>query len=416
MSQSLFREEAVAQQLDRLHGDVLLLPSLRLSVVAGFLVIIVTAAVILLFTMSYARKETVVGWLEPTEGVVRIYPEGEGIIADTLVANGDYVEKGQPLVKISNELTMADGVGLDERMMEEYIKQREYFTEQLNSTENLANLRVTEQAREVDAHEADLQFLNQEVSILEKRKHLQAMRVERSRRMLDKGHLSQTEYHTVVEQHLALESELKRLQREKNAKQTSLDQLLVEKNRMAEEYRIQASTIKSQISELSQKINSSERNREYVITADRNGIVSNLQAERGLRVSQSHPLLSLLPEDGKLRITLIAPVRASGFINPEQAIRIKYDAFPFQKFGAYEAVVDNVSRSIVLPNELQSAPVPFNEPVYVIAAHLKDENVVAYGGQVPLKAGMTLSADITLEDRTLMEWIFEPILSLRGAL
>ncbi len=416
MSQPLFREEAVAQQLDRLHGDVLLLPSVRISVVAGFLIFIVTAAVILLFTMSYSRKETVVGWLEPNEGVVRIYPEGEGIIAETLVANGDFVEKGQPLVKISNELTMADGVGLDERMMEEYIKQREYFTEQLESTENLAGLRITEQAREVDAHKADLEFLNQEVSILEKRKHLQSMRVERSRRMLDKGHLSQTEYHTVVEQHLALESELKRLQREKNAKQTSLDQLLVEKNRMAEEYRIQASTIKSQISELSQKINSSERNREYVITADRNGIVSNLQAERGLRVSQSHPLLSLLPEDGKLRITLIAPVRASGFINPEQAIRIKYDAFPFQKFGAYEAVVDHISRSVVLPNELQSAPVPFNEPVYVISAHLKDDNVVAYGGHVPLKAGMTLSADITLEDRTLMEWIFEPILSLRGGL
>ncbi len=42
------------------------------------------------------------------------------------------------------------------------------------------------------------------------------------------------------------------------------------------------------------------------------------------------------------------------------------------------------------------------------------QSISAYGQSVPLQPGMTLSADIVLEERSLLSWLFEPIISLKG--
>lgn len=94
---------------------------------------------------------------------------------------------------------------------------------------------------------------------------------------------------------------------------------------------------------------------------------------------------------------------------------MRYDAFPYQRFGLYKGEVTQYSKSILLPNEV-STPVPVNEPVYQVHVKLASQAVSAYGAEVPLQSGMLLSADIVLEQRSLLNWLFEPILSLRGRL
>ena len=45
---------------------------------------------------------------------------------------------------------------------------------------------------------------------------------------------------------------------------------------------------------------------------------------------------------------------------------------------------------------------------------LPAQAIDAYGKPEPLKAGMQVEADILLDRRRLIEWIFEPLLSLSG--
>jgi membrane fusion protein len=56
------------------------------------------------------------------------------------------------------------------------------------------------------------------------------------------------------------------------------------------------------------------------------------------------------------------------------------------------------------------------EPVYRIDVELERQTVAAGGQEVPLRPGMLVNADILLEKRTVFEWIFEPVLELRGRL
>ena len=54
------------------------------------------------------------------------------------------------------------------------------------------------------------------------------------------------------------------------------------------------------------------------------------------------------------------------------------------------------------------------EPLYRIKAELMEQSIDAYGKREPLQAGMQVEADIRLDRRRLIEWIFEPVLSLAG--
>lgn len=154
--------------------------------------------------------------------------------------------------------------------------------------------------------------------------------------------------------------------------------------------------------------------RAYVIKSPRAGYINNLQVRIGHQATTQQPLLTVVPKEASLTAHLLVPVAAAGFVEKGQSIRIRYDAFPYQKFGLYSGVVADISTSVLLPNELRDAPISTQVPTYRLTATLDQTSVSAYGNTLELKSGMTFSADVRLAERSLLEWLLEPILSLKG--
>jgi membrane fusion protein len=104
---------------------------------------------------------------------------------------------------------------------------------------------------------------------------------------------------------------------------------------------------------------------------------------------------------------------------------LRYQAFPYQKFGHHVGHVLAVSRTPLHASELAALPLAETsrkgtnggaaaEPKYRITVSLDKQAVQAYGQAQPLAAGMQLEADVLLDRRRLIEWIFEPLLSVTG--
>jgi len=53
-------------------------------------------------------------------------------------------------------------------------------------------------------------------------------------------------------------------------------------------------------------------------------------------------------------------------------------------------------------------------PIYRITVALTRQTAVAYGKAVPLQPGMQLEADVLIEKRRLIEWVFDPLFTLTG--
>jgi len=104
---------------------------------------------------------------------------------------------------------------------------------------------------------------------------------------------------------------------------------------------------------------------------------------------------------------------------------LRYQAYPYQRFGHYEGVVTSVSRAALSPGELPAQLAGLTsltglvagsatEPIYRITVSLTSQTVTAYGAQVPLQAGMALEADVSLERRRLFEWMLDPLYAVTG--
>jgi membrane fusion protein len=145
-------------------------------------------------------------------------------------------------------------------------------------------------------------------------------------------------------------------------------------------------------------------------------VISSLLLKPGQMVTAGQSLLSLLPAGSVLQAQLLVPSRAVGFIEPGSRVVLRYQAFPYQKFGQHFGHVAEVSRSALSPAEVTaltgSEPQQNQEPLYRVQVTLDSQAVWAYGKAEGLRPGMALDADVLMERRRLIEWVFEPLYGL----
>jgi len=215
------------------------------------------------------------------------------------------------------------------------------------------------------------------------------------------------------------QSRLQALERDALVAQRELATTLREIENTRVRYANQNGLLERGVSSAQQELTEVEARRRVVITAPESGRATLVSGEAGQSVDTTRPLLNLVPSDAKLEVRLYAPSRTMGFVRPGDAVLLRYQSFPYQKFGQHEGVVASVSNNAVTSTELagfQIPDVPPGEPVYAIVVTLKAQNVTAYGKQWPLSAGMRLDADILQETRRLWEWMLEPLYSITGSM
>jgi len=90
-------------------------------------------------------------------------------------------------------------------------------------------------------------------------------------------------------------------------------------------------------------------------------------------------------------------------------ISLRYTAFPYQKFGQHTAIVREIAQSATEISDNKKS-----ERKYRVLLDLQQININYYGKLVELMPDMELEADILLSKKNVFEWIFEPLLALRG--
>lgn len=411
----LFRTHAIESQKNRLHGNVMLLPRLSHTLLTLIIFAWVCAGLIWLVNGQYARKETVTGWLEPKEGEIKVYSSSaKGEVSNVLVSEGQQVVKGQTLIIINGARYMQKGMSLESQLYKNLEQQNNLLLSQQKRLSFIHQQSMGEARLQLASTEQNLSRLSKQIDVLKTRIKMKWTRVQQLKQVSDAGHVAKLELENSIEHHLNLESDLQQFFREKISLQESLKLIESSLALMPKQHLNQMDDLVQKRSAISQKMLELDSQRSQTVRAPISGTVANLKALSGKKPSPSTPLMTILPENPEVEANLLVPVRAVGFLRAGQKIEIRYDAYPYQKFGLHTGNVRLVSDSVSLPAELGPVPVQTQEPVYLVKAKLNSDTVLAYGQRLKLKSGMTLNADIKLGKRTLLEWLLEPFISLRG--
>ncbi len=410
MTKSLFRQEAIEAQRAKIWGEVTLYLPLSLTVMTVFLVVCVAGIAFFVATESYARKEHAPGFLAAKLGIANIVAPRTGTIAVLHVKEGQFVEKGAPLITVNMEQASESGVGIDTAMLTNLHQQRDRLNDQID-------LEKRRMVAETERLQGEIAGLAEDIKALQVEQKVQAQRTVVAKDQLDpiiglvqKGYASQVElkkrqdnYLSFQQQQLSLERTIAEKQRDMAEKQNGLKQLPIASSR-------QISQLRASIDDIDFKASQMDGQRAYLITAPKSGRVSALQAWVGKVLETNLPQMSIVPEGDTLSAEIFVPARAIGFVAPGQTVHINYTSFPYQQFGFAEGTVEDVSHTLLKPDQ-SVGPLTFGAPAYRVTVALKRQTIAAYGKDVPLQADMQLDADIILDRRNLLSWLFDPLLA-----
>ena len=292
---------------------------------------------------------TVKGRLVPQRGGVEVKSPVSGQLDKVLAKSGQQVKKGEVLLRFdvkaakAQEKTLGQQLKLEEKRLTDQLisnnQRQETLKRTINLTERILN-KLTPLER--DGAISEIQILQQYNQLETQRDELIQLRNRR--------------------QELITESKTRLAQL-----QGSLEQV---RNRLLNEF------VKAPIS----------------------GTVFELKPDNNQYVTtNAEPLLKIVPK-GDLGGEVNVGNKDIGFIRTGQSVKVRVDSFPYTEYGEINGTISDIGADALPPNNIiRTYHFPLNINLSRSSLQTKD------GTLIPLQSGMTITTNLKLRDRRLIE-------------
>ncbi|MBN6111956.1 HlyD family secretion protein [Xanthomonas bonasiae] len=409
----LFRKEAIDAQRRGWLGEISLAQPVRFWLSAVFAAMAAFSIISFLCFGEYSRRSRVFGELVPDLGLSTVVAPSAGVVARLDVEEGDQVQRQDGLLTVNVPRVTSSGQDAAFTLIEAQRARitsvgamSEFQDRQLAAQQEGARAQRSAMMRELSQIESEIQTRGEQVRIGRET-------VARYRSVEDEHYVSLVQINQQEQSMLEMINAQQALQRQATSLRRNLAEL---EQRLAEipEQRLSAKAATDRdLAALKQETVRMEADGELLIRAPVTGLVASRLVEAGQAVQAGQPILSLLPSGSELRAQLLVPSSAIGFVKKGDRVLLRYQAYPYQKFGTHLGTVIRISRSALTVTQEQGDS---KQSVYRVLVSLDQQGVLAYGKTEPLRPGMQLEADIMGERRKLYEWLLEPLYSVTGRL
>lgn len=400
------RPDAEAQENWSFQQPVLLSPSNRPRSVIVWCCVGGTALLLVWSVLAPLGESVAVqGKLRPSRRIKLVEAPVAGVIEAVLVKEGEAVQSGQQLLRFDlrqarSQLTAATAIRArllsDNRIVAAALEERSdpglTVNQQLQLQNQTAQLRSS---RTVAAEE--LKQSRQRLAGLRQSWVTASDIARRFRRLARDGAVSAVQELQTQDTANQLHSQILEEERAIDRLQANLEQVQAAP---AAELRGRIETNLRQISELDGQIRQARLQLQYgQLHAPLAGVVFDLQVSPRSVVESGVTLLALVP-GGTLEARVLVPSRVIGFIRTGMQANLSLDTFPANDYGRLPAVVRGIGSDALTPEEMRSAlGAEATGLFYPVVLQLQRQHLQAGRRRVPLKAGMTLTADIQLRQR-----------------
>lgn len=404
---TLFRPEVARARTDRLPGSVNISNPIKWQIVTALLAFIVAATAIFLSLASYARVETVRGVVALDKGVVEIVPSRPGILTSLNVEDGDRVEAGQVLAEIKLEDNLLGG-GQVSSGMDAATRDQENL---LAAQRGLLRARAKAERGRLEAQIAglneELQSLSNQIADQKRLIEVAQGDLEKAQTVAVDGFITRRDIDLREATLLSRRQQLSQLQQNYSNRLAaiSIAQETIAESQIAVETDL-ANTRSSQAL-LAQQAIRTDTAKGYALVSPVEGTVTARTARLGQWMQQGS-LMTIVPSDATPIVELYVPSSAAGFIDTGQTLRVAVDAFPYAQFGTVDAVIDEISRTTLPTSGSEN-----DGPAYLVTGRLSRPWIDAFGKRQYFTPGMSLTARIVIEQRSLFEWLFEPLYAIQ---
>jgi HlyD family secretion protein len=370
--------------------------------------------------------------ITPEGSSIVIQPIETSIIRSIQVRIGEVVKKGQRLIRLDPTFVQADSSQLQERVrsldaqiarLEAELAGRETYTvsgdagdsalqerlfreKHANYTNRLAamNEALVATRAEMQTNARDQVVLANRLKTLSEIEDMQAQ-------MLGDGHGARLGVLVARERRQEVERDLVRArnhQAELDSRlaqgRADMDAFVSEWTQRAYEELVGARRERSQAFELLQK---AQRRQELVeLRAPQDGVVLDIAKRSvGSVVREAEPLMTLVPVKAKLEAEIQIDTRDIGYVSSGNRVRVKIDAFPYQKHGTLDGELRLISEDVFPSDQSDQVSTAFH---YLGRVSVGEMSLKSVASDMRLLPGMTLSAEVVVGKRTVISYFTYP--------
>ncbi len=344
--------------------------------------------------------------LVPARGSDPIKATRPGIVNQIFVSEGQVVKQGEVIATLKSESagdraaemmtvqTQLAGAG------ESFINAKAKFTAQtLSEEQELRKLaaRVEHLENLITLKRGQLTLLKQMAESYEKlyRQGL-ASRAQWTERQLEVANL-QAELEKLIAEQQETRSTIEKLKLDGAAHRAEFKE--VERT-----YREATATNEIRVAALKAGLTGSDGN-QLQLTAPCAGTIMRLYVKNsGAVLHEGETVAELVCGDEMLRAELKIPEGGVGKLKTGQGVKLKYDAFPYQRYGVRYGRVAWLSPATVETKDGAS---------FKAHVEIRDGEMLVQGESQRLSAGMSGKAEIVIGNRSLIEYLFEPLRQLK---
>ncbi len=394
VSLPLFRPEAVeARQISSL-GTLVVVPS-RFGALASICGLAFLLAVVAAFLFgSYVDKVNLTGIVVAERGVVRLAANADGIVKQVLVSQGQVVTKGQILFVLGLPDESGAGPtlqqllsGLDDRRTRLRWRLQQY-EQQEAATRGLADQNIELRRRQISAIENEMAILTRRVTA--------AADIRNRYQVLLKQNFVTIATMQAAEEALAdAQLRLSSLGRDKSQLEAQIDQSQFDRGQLPGQFLEEHNNLLREMSQVDSDIADLEARKSRVIRAPIAGVIASLDATQGEVLTTAKALGSIVPTGSRMAVDLRAPTNAVGRLAVGQSVWLRFDAFPYQRYGQFHGIVQEIANTAT-----QETKDTKDEPYYRVRVRVEDRRLPN------LRPDLTVNAGIGVGRRRLQDILF----------
>jgi hemolysin D len=388
---------------------------------------------------------TAQGKLTTTQPNVVVQPLETSVIRDIRVAVGDSVHRGQALATLDPTFPKADVDALRTRIaaldatierLEAELDGRDFVTPDPANPEDAVQSRLFLQRKgyfqaSLNNYDAQIASLQAELQTNKSEETLTAQRLE-TLRSIEAMRLELMQAETGSKLNLLLsrasrlevEDGLSHLRGDQVDLAHKLERTHAERQVFVEDFGRNA--LQDLVDTLAKRNAAAEdlkkaelRQHMVILTTPVDAIVlETAHRSIGSVVREAETLFSLVPQDAPLQAEVSVDSKDIGEVAVGQPVRLKFDAFPFQKYGTASGVVRVISQDSFMPEaggEAAGAGPPEqthrpSHPFYRVLIDLTDIQLRGLPEEFHMLPGMTLSAEMKVGRRSVISYFLYPLL------
>jgi hemolysin D len=364
---------------------------------------------------------TAPGKLIPKGEIYKVQPTAQAEVSKILVQEGEQVKTGQILAELDHRLETNEITGLKESIQSDQLEllQTQGLIKQtqleIQTRQAISAAQMQAQVAAIAEVQSDANTYRRLLTDLQAEMSAYQGRLDRLQPLVDEGaiaqdHLFEVEQTLRQRQQTVIQNQgdLQKLSASSTQLQAKLaqtkaegQQSQLEAQQKLQQLNIQVSQLKSKISAAENSLKAANTKLKYTfISAPVSGVVTDLKIHNiGEVTKPGETFAEIMPNGASLVLSAFLPNREAGFVKKGMVVRMKFDAFPYQRYGTVSGKVLFIAPDATVDQQLGSG--------YYVEVAL--ERSIIGGQMTSLKAGQTATAEIVTRQRRIIDILFEPL-------